>query len=101
MSTAASPIPGAAAPSRARGRDRRRSFDRFGDATLRAVCVAAALLAVIVLLGVGYQVAHGAGPAISRFGLGFVFDANGSPTSGPSAPVPFSSAPWSAPSSRC
>jgi len=72
MSTAASPIPGAAAPSRARRRDRRRSLDRFGDAALRAVCLAAALLAVVILLGVAYQVVHGASPAISKFGLGFV-----------------------------
>jgi len=71
MSTAATPIPGAATPS-PRPRDRRRSLDRFGDAALRAVCVGAALLAVVILLGVAFQVAHGASPAISKFGLGFV-----------------------------
>jgi phosphate transport system permease protein len=72
MSTVARPIPGStAAPSR-RPRDRRRSLDRFGDAALRAVCVAAALLAVGILIAVAYQVVHGASPAISKFGLGFV-----------------------------
>jgi phosphate transport system permease protein len=79
MSTAASPIPGAAAQSRRRSRDRRRSFDRFGDAALRGVCAAAALLAVVVLVAIAYQVVHGASPAISRFGLGFVFDAEWQP----------------------
>jgi phosphate transport system permease protein len=75
MSTAASPIPGtgAAAPGRPRSRDWRRSLDRFGDAALYRVCIAAALLAVAVLVAIGYQVVHGASPAISRFGLGFVF----------------------------
>jgi phosphate transport system permease protein len=70
MSTAASPIP--AAPPRPRSRDRRRSLDRFGDAALYWVCIAAALLAVLVLAAIGYQVVHGASPSISKFGLGFV-----------------------------
>jgi phosphate transport system permease protein len=70
MSAAASPAPAPA--TRPRGRDRRRSLDRFGDAALYWVCVAAALLAVVILFGVGYQVVDGASPAISKFGLGFV-----------------------------
>ncbi|HEX7246140.1 MAG TPA: phosphate ABC transporter permease subunit PstC [Solirubrobacterales bacterium] len=89
MSTAASPIPGPAASSQRRSRDRRRSLDRFGDAALRAVCVAAALLAVVTLLAVGYQVAHGASPAISQFGLGFVFNAEWQPNLGAFGARPF------------
>jgi len=72
MSTAASPIPAPSAPPSSRSRDRRRSLDRFGDGALYWVCVAAALVAVAILVAVAYQVVHGAGPAISRFGLGFV-----------------------------
>lgn len=82
MSTAASPLPEAAAPPRPRSRDRRRSLDRFGDAALRGICAAAALLAVAVLLAIGYQVVHGAGPAFSEFGLGFVFDTEWQPNFG-------------------
>jgi phosphate transport system permease protein len=45
--------------------------DRIGDGILYGVCALAALLGVIVLLLVGYQIVSGAGPAISEFGLGF------------------------------
>jgi len=79
MSRPVSSVSGAAAPPRPRSRDRRRSLDRLGDATLKAVCAAAALLAVTILLGVAYQIVHGASPAISKFGLGFVFDAEWQP----------------------
>jgi phosphate transport system permease protein len=36
------------------------------------LCAAAGLLLVLILADVVYQVAHNAGPAISRFGLGFL-----------------------------
>jgi phosphate transport system permease protein len=50
----------------------RRSVDRFGDGFLYGVCALAALLAVTTLLLIGYQVVHGAAPAISRFGPAFI-----------------------------
>jgi phosphate transport system permease protein len=72
VSTAASSAPGSARPARSRSVDRRRSLDRLGDAALYGVCALAALLAVATLVGIAYLVVHGAGPAISKFGLGFV-----------------------------
>ena len=69
MSTAATPIsPGEARRPAPPRRDWRRSFDRFGDGLLFGVCALAALVAVAVLLLVGYEVVHGASPAISKFG---------------------------------
>jgi len=88
MSTVAGQIPAAASPS-PRPRDRRRSLDRFGDVALRAICAAAALLAVAVLVAIGYQVVHGASPAISQFGLGFVLDTEWQPNFGVFGAGPF------------
>jgi len=51
---------------------RTRSRDRYGDALLRTLCTAAALLALVVIVGIVYQVIHGAHESISHFGLGFV-----------------------------
>jgi phosphate transport system permease protein len=56
-----------------------RPLDRYGDTALRGICVAAALLAVVVLVAIGYQVVDGASPAISKFGLGFVFSTEWQP----------------------
>ncbi|HWP32240.1 MAG TPA: phosphate ABC transporter permease subunit PstC, partial [Solirubrobacterales bacterium] len=53
---------------------RLRSIDRIGDGVLFALCALAALIAVAVLVLTGYQVIHGAAPAISKFGIGFVTD---------------------------
>jgi phosphate transport system permease protein len=39
---------------------------------LHAVCALAALLVVVILADVAYQLIHNANPAISRFGLGFL-----------------------------
>ncbi len=64
--------PEAPAPA-PRRRDWRRSFDRFGDGLLLGVCALAALVAVVVLILVGYEVVHGASPSISKFGAAFVF----------------------------
>jgi phosphate transport system permease protein len=50
----------------------RKRLDRIGDRALYGVCLAAALLGAAVIGLIGYQVVHGAGPAISKFGLGFL-----------------------------
>jgi phosphate transport system permease protein len=59
--------------------DRRRTFDRFGDALLFGVCALAALLAIVLLVLVGYEIFHGASPSISKFGTSFIFDTNWQP----------------------
>jgi phosphate transport system permease protein len=59
------------APS-ARRANRLRRIDRIGDGVLYGLCALAALLGMVVLLLVGYQIVHGAGPSISKFGLGFL-----------------------------
>jgi len=46
--------------------------DRIGDGILYGLCALAALLGVVLLLLVGFQVVHGASPAISKFGFGFL-----------------------------
>jgi phosphate transport system permease protein len=62
-------IPGARP---ANGRSDTRLADRFGDGLLRGVCMFAALLAVLAIAAISYQVIHGAGPSVSRFGFGFL-----------------------------
>jgi phosphate transport system permease protein len=54
-----------------RAGSRRKRADRIGDRVLYGVCLTAALLTVVVMILVAYQVFHGASPAISKFGLGF------------------------------
>ena len=49
---------------------------------LFGLCLAAGLLCVLVLIDIAYQVIHGASPAISRFGLGFVGHAAWKPNFG-------------------
>jgi phosphate transport system permease protein len=56
----------------ARSARRLRRIDQIGDGALYGICALAALLGVVVLFLVGYQVVHGASPAISKFGFGFV-----------------------------
>jgi phosphate transport system permease protein len=46
--------------------------DRIGDGLLRAVCIAAALVAMFVLFEIVYQVVSGASQSISKFGVGFL-----------------------------
>lgn len=60
-------VPRARALSTTAGR-----LDRAADLTLRVVCLGAAVLIGVVLLGVAFQVVHGAHPALTRFGLRFV-----------------------------
>ncbi len=66
------PVRSAGAVRSARSAARLRRVDRIGDGVLYGLCACAALLGVAVLLLIGYQVVHGAAPAISKFGLGFL-----------------------------
>jgi phosphate transport system permease protein len=73
MSTAASsPVPGPVRPAARRPRDWRRSFDRFGDGALYAVCGLATVITAGALVLSAYEIIDHAIPAISKFGLGFL-----------------------------
>lgn len=52
----------------------RRRADRYGDRVLFGICALAALTAGAIVVLVGYQILHGASPAISKFGFGFVYE---------------------------
>jgi phosphate transport system permease protein len=56
-----------------RSANRLRRVDRVGNALLYGFCALAALLAAATMLLIAYQVVSGAGPAMSKFGLGFLF----------------------------
>ena len=60
-------------------RARPRSTGEVGDRVLLAVTAMAALIPVLVLVEIGYQVINGARPAISRFGLGFLWHSGWQP----------------------
>ncbi len=66
----------------ARSAKRLRKIDRIGDGMLYGVCLLAALLAVAVIVLIGYEVVNGARPAISKFGLGFIFNTTWQPNFG-------------------
>lgn len=53
-------------------RARRNRTDRIGDPLLRGLSGLAAAVAVLVILGILYEVVHEAWPAISEFGIAFV-----------------------------
>jgi len=53
-------------------RSRREATDRVGDGVLRGLCFLAALLAILAIVAIAYQVIHRASPAVSRFGAGFL-----------------------------
>src|SRR5947208_9320750 len=57
---------------RTRARLRLRRVDGIADGALRGLCLLAALIAGALILDICYQVVHGAQPAVSRFGLGFL-----------------------------
>ncbi|HET6998015.1 MAG TPA: phosphate ABC transporter permease subunit PstC [Solirubrobacterales bacterium] len=81
MSATASP--GALPSARSnRAAARRKKLDRVADGVLYGVCLLAALLVGAAILGVGYQVVHGASPAISEFGLGFLTETGWQPNFG-------------------
>ena len=61
---------------------RRRSADRVGDGVLYGLCLLAALLAVLAIGAIAYQVIHGASSSISRFGLGFLVHTTWKPNFG-------------------
>jgi phosphate transport system permease protein len=71
MATAA---PTASAARGAQVGSLRRRLDRIADRALYGVCLLAALTAAATILLVGYQIVHGASPAISRFGFAFVYE---------------------------
>ncbi|HEX2703005.1 MAG TPA: phosphate ABC transporter permease subunit PstC [Solirubrobacteraceae bacterium] len=50
----------------------RRFSDRVGDRVLFGLTALASLVAVVVIVLVIYQIVHGAVPAISKYGLGFL-----------------------------
>ncbi|MFP5389045.1 MAG: hypothetical protein ACLGG5_07075, partial [Thermoleophilia bacterium] len=69
MSAATSATGPARVAGRARSGQRRKQLDRVADGLLFGVCAFAALLGVVLMLVIAYQVVHGAAPAISAFGL--------------------------------
>jgi phosphate transport system permease protein len=81
MSASASPA-ALQRPPAARSRARRKQLDRVGDRLLYGICFGAAALGAVVIGLIGYQVVHGASPAISKFGLGFLTDTTWQPNFG-------------------
>jgi phosphate transport system permease protein len=81
MSAVASPAARAAGRG-ARVSQTRKRADQFGDRIMFGICLLAALLAGAIILLVGYQIVHGASPAISKFGFGFVYETTWQPNFG-------------------
>jgi phosphate transport system permease protein len=81
MSTVATPA-GQVGGRGARVSPLRKRADAIGDRLLFGICLAAALFAGVVIFLVGYQIIHGAQPAISKFGLGFVYETTWQPNFG-------------------
>jgi phosphate transport system permease protein len=52
----------------------RKRADQLGDRLLLGICLLAALTAGAIIFLVGYQIIHGASPAISKYGFGFVYE---------------------------
>src|SRR5579875_1366388 len=77
-----------------------RAEGSLGDRIMRALCVLGALIAVLALADVIYQVIHGASPAISRLGLPFLLHTEWAPNLRHFGALPMLSAPASWPSSR-
>jgi phosphate transport system permease protein len=82
MSAATSATQPPQGTSRARPGQRRKQFDRVADGLLFGVCAFAALLGVVLILAIAYQVVVGAEPAISAFGLGFLVETTWQPNFG-------------------
>lgn len=60
----------------------RKRADQFGDRVMFGICLLAALIATATIVLVGYQIVHGASPAISKFGFGFVYETTWQPNFG-------------------
>jgi phosphate transport system permease protein len=60
----------------------RRRLDRIADRALFGICLLAALVAAATIVLVGYQIADGAAPAISKFGFAFVYETTWQPNFG-------------------
>jgi phosphate transport system permease protein len=60
----------------------RKRGDQFGDRAMFSICLLAALLAAGTIFLVGYEIVHGAMPAVEKFGLGFVTDTTWQPNFG-------------------
>jgi phosphate transport system permease protein len=60
----------------------RKRLDLVGDRLLFGICLLAAVLAAVTIVLVGYQVIHGASAAISKFGLGFLYETTWQPNFG-------------------
>ena len=58
--------------ARARARRRLRLIDRIADRSLYTLCLAGALVVVLVIVDIAEQLLHGGHLAISRFGLDFL-----------------------------
>lgn len=69
-------------PRGARVSPLRKRLDLLGDRLLFGVCALAALLAAATIFLVGYQIVHGASPAISKFGIGSVYETTWQPNFG-------------------
>jgi phosphate transport system permease protein len=81
MTTVASPAAQAAGRG-TRVSPLRKRADLIGDRLLFGICLLAALAAGGVIVLVGYQIIHGAQPAISKFGLSFVYETTWQPNFG-------------------
>jgi phosphate transport system permease protein len=57
----------------------RKRLDLVGDRLLFGICLLAALIAGATIVLVGYQIIHGASPAISKFGFAFVYETTWQP----------------------
>jgi len=82
MSAATSATGPSQVAQQARSGQRRKQFDRLADGLLFGVCAFAALLGLVLILAIGYQVVVGAEPAISAFGLGFLVETTWQPNFG-------------------
>lgn len=64
--------PGLALARRPAAFKSRRLSDRIGDGVLAGLCSLAALLTLVILAAVAYEVVNGAAPAVSKYGLSFL-----------------------------
>jgi phosphate transport system permease protein len=69
--TAVSAMAGTAS-ARARARRRLKRIDRIADGALHALCSVGAIVVLLVMVDIAYQLLHGGQIAMSRFGLHFL-----------------------------